>query len=179
MDVRGVNVAVPPGYPLQANGDLRPLHLPRLFAEVLRMLPGFPQSSRIFYFKIVAVLVSMGWKQSVNDPCLFAHPDHNELVVFHVDDIILAASSSQRAEESFGPNGLAKHWPTICFEVLKDALGVAYQIIYSESQRVIFASQSAYALTVLERANMQDCNGTPMPQPSGTRRTKLQVIRSS
>ena len=167
VDVRGVNVAVPPGYPLQANGDLRPLHLPRLFAEVLRMLPGFPQSSRIFYFKIVAVLISMGWKQSVNDPCLFVHPDHNELVVFHVDDIILAASSIQSANESFGPNGLAKHWPTICFEVLKDALGVAYQIIYSESQRVIFASQSAYALTVLERANMQDCNGTPMPQPSG------------
>lgn len=172
-DIKGIMALCPPGYPLDDAGELRDFQAPPLYAEVERMIPGFPQSSRVFNFDLVKKLVSIRWTQTVNDPCVFLPPPGKRgIVIFHVDDISAFLPDEKCAELFYGPEGLGKYWPTLTFRLMDKALGIAYVSNYTLSSRSIFMHQKDYAEAMLERFKMADCKPASTPAPPGLRYSK-------
>ena len=89
----------------------------------------------------------------------------------HVDDGVLAAPSFQHAEKALGLAGLGGK-KTITWGPLHSTLGIDFTVDYSAERRLVFMSQRAYAVTILERAGMLDCNPARTPASPGRRYTK-------
>jgi hypothetical protein len=170
MDRTGIIVRLPPGYDPYSNA-LRPLHLPPLYGELAGALPGIPQGSLLHYKELAPILVELGFYQADADNCLFIHSDFDAVTTLHVDDGVLAVPSHHIAEQILGPNGLAGRKP-ITWGPLHCTLGIDFKIVYSAERRMVFMSQRAYAVTILERAGMLDCNPARTPASPGRSYTK-------
>ena len=157
-DTKGIMAVCPPGYPLDNAGELRDLQAPPLYAEVKRMIPGFPQSSRVFNFDLVKKLTSIHWSQAINDPCVFLPPSGKKgIVLFHVDDISAFLPDEECAKSFYGSKGLGQYWPKLTFRLMDKALGISYVSNFTSSHRSIFMHQKDYAEEMLERFSMADC----------------------
>jgi hypothetical protein len=170
MDVEGVVVRLPDGFDPHSE-ELRPLHMPALYAELATGVPGIPQGSLLQYLDISPALVDLGFRPTEADNCLFVHTDADMATSLHVDDGILAAPSLQHAEQVLGPNGLGLT-RKLTWSPLSYTLGIAFKVDYSPSVRRVFMSQSAFAATILERAKMLDCNTTRTPATTGRAYTR-------
>ena len=89
----------------------------------------------------------------------------------HVDDGILAAPSLRHAEQVLGTEGLGRT-RRLTWSALHSTLGVDFNIEYTPLLRRVFMSQRAFAETILERANMLDCNAARTPATPGRAYTK-------
>ena len=113
----------------------------------------------------------MGYVAAAPDTCLFVHRTVNKATTLHVDDGIHACPTHQDAIEFFGPKGLGAH-REITWGPLQNTLGIAFDVAYSPDRRCIFMHQRDYALQILERANMRDCNSVRTPAIPGHVYTK-------
>jgi hypothetical protein len=165
MDRSGIIVKLPPGYDPHS-GKLRPLHLPPLYAELAKALPGIPQGSLLHYLAISPALQRLQFMPVDADNCLFLHKTRDEATSLHVDDGVLAVPTRERAEEILGNTGLGAE-RTITWGPLRNTLGVDFDVVYTAEKRMVFMSQRAYAVTILERAAMSDCNPAPTPATAG------------
>ena len=100
------------------------------------------------------------------------------LTTLHVDDGILAVPSHRYAEEFFGPKGLAAT-RKLTWSTLHHTLGVDFEVKYDGWMRRVFMSQRSFAATILERANMLNCNSTLTPAAPGCKYTKDESRRST
>jgi hypothetical protein len=170
MDRVGVIVQLAPGYDPDTN-VLRPLNLPPLYGELAKGLPGIPQGSRLQYRELAPQLQRLGLQPADADNCLFVHPTLNIATSIHVDDGLLAVPSLAHAEAILGLKGLGS-FRKITWGPLHTLLGSDFEVHYTPERRMIFMSQRSYALTILERANMMDCNPAPTPASPGHVYTK-------
>jgi hypothetical protein len=170
MDRTGVIVRLPVGYDPYSD-ELRPLHLPPLYGELANGLPGIPQGSLLQYRAIAPDLRAMGFRAAEADNCLFVHDDGDMATSLHVDDGVLAAPSLQHAERVLGLAGLGRT-RKLTWSSLHSTLGVDFDVDYSAEKRVVFMSQRNYAVTILERAGMLDCNSARTPGVPGRAYTK-------
>jgi hypothetical protein len=67
--------------------------------------------------------------------------------------------------------GLARK-RTITWEPLRCTLGIDFDVSYTAERRVVFMSQRAFAVTILERAGMLECNAARTPASPGRVYTK-------
>jgi hypothetical protein len=170
MDRKGVIVQLPPGYDPDSS-EIRPLHLPPLFGELAKALPGIPQGSLLHYKSIAPALQELQFRPVDADNCLFLHVTSDMATSLHVDDGVLAVPSHEHAVRVLGSNGLgAKR--TITWGPLTSTLGVDFEVAYTAEKRLVFMSQRAYAATILERAGMKDCNPARTPARHGQAYTK-------
>jgi hypothetical protein len=65
-----------------------------------RSLYGLKQAPRLFNAKLHKALISLGWTQATHDPCLYTlrNGDTYSLLVFVVDDLLLATNNPKHAE---------------------------------------------------------------------------------
>jgi hypothetical protein len=170
MDRKGVIVQLPPGYDPDSK-EIRPLHLPPLFGELARALPGIPQGSLLHYRSITPALRQLQFMPVDADNCLFLHTAVDMATSLHVDDGVLAVPSHEHAVRVLGEAGLGAE-RTITWGPLTNTLGVDFKVVYSSEKRVVFMSQRAYAVTILERAGMLECNPAKTPARAGQVYTK-------
>ena len=170
MDRPGVLVRLPPGYDPHSNA-LRPLNLPALYGELSAALPGIPQGSLLHYRELSPAIQEQGFKPVDADNCLFIHHAIDMATSLHVDDGVLAAPSKEHAERVLGSAGLGGR-KKITWGPLESTLGVDFKLVYTAEQRIVFMSQRAYAVTILERAGMLDCNPARVPAVPGRKYTK-------
>ena len=170
MDRPGVIVRLPPGFDPQSNA-LRPLHLPALYGELNAALPGIPQGSLLHYKELSPAIQEQGFKPVDADNCLFIHHTIDMATSLHVDDGVLAAPSKEHAERVLGSAGLGGR-KKITWGPLESTLGVDFKTVYTTDQRIVFMSQRAYAVTILERAGMLDCNPARVPAVPGRKYTQ-------
>jgi hypothetical protein len=165
MDRAGVVVQLPPAYDPYST-DLRPLHLPPLYGELAGALPGIPQGSLLHYQAIKPELEALGFKALAADNCVFLHDSIEMATTLHVDDGVLACPSLQHAEQVLGSMGLGSK-RKITWGPLKCTLGIDFIVSYTAERRVVFMSQRAFAVTILERAGMLHCNAARLPAKPG------------
>ena len=170
MDRSGIIVRCPAGYDPDSPA-LRPLHLPPLYGELAAALPGIPQGSLLHYKELSSAIQEQGFKPLDADNCLFLHNTIDMATTLHVDDGVLAAPSLEHAEKFLGSSGLGRK-KKITWGPLSNTLGIDFKVVYSAEQRMIFMSQRSYAVTILERANMRDCNPARTPASPGRKYTK-------
>jgi len=170
MDRAGIMVQLPPGYDPHS-AALRPLHLPPLYGELAGALPGIPQGSLLHYLALSPSLQELHFKPAAADNCLFIHRDLDMATSLHVDDGVLAAPSLQHAEQVLGPAGLGSK-RKITWGPLQCTLGIDFTVVYSAEMRMVFMSQRSFAVTILERAGMMDCNPARTPASAGRAYTK-------
>jgi hypothetical protein len=170
MDREGVIVQLPPGYDPDSRA-IRPLHLPPLYGELAKALPGIPQGSLLHYRAIFPALQELNFMPVDADNCLFLHATRDMATTLHVDDGVLAVPSHEDAVRVLGSTGLgAKR--TITWGPLHSTLGVDFEVVYTAEKRLVFMSQRAYAVTILKRAGMMDCNPARTPATPGRAYTK-------
>ena len=170
MDRKGVIVQLPPGFD-PCSDVLRPLDSPPLYGELGKALPGIPQGSLLHYKELSPALQELGFQPIAADNCLFLHRTIEMATSLHVDDGVLAVPSHKQAEEVLGLNGLGGK-KAITWGPLHSTLGIDFTVVYSAEQRMVFMSQRAYAVTILERAGMLDCNPARTPASPGQKYTK-------
>jgi hypothetical protein len=170
MDRKGVIVQLPPGFDPDSKA-IRPLHLPPLYGELAKALPGIPQGSLLHYRAISPALQELQFMPVDADNCLFLHSTLDMATSLHVDDGVLAVPSHEQAERILGSAGLGSK-RTIVWGPLHNTLGVDFEVVYTAEKRLVFMSQRAYAVTILERAGMLDCNPAHTPAVSGRAYTK-------
>ena len=170
MDRKGVIVQLPPGFDPHSD-VLRPLDAPPLYGELGKALPGIPQGSLLHYKELSPALQELDFQPIAADNCLFLHRTIEMATSLHVDDGVLAAPSHKHAEQVLGPNGLGGK-KAITWGPLHNTLGIDFAVVYSAEQRMVFMSQRAYAVTILERAGMLDCNPARTPASPGQKYTK-------
>jgi hypothetical protein len=170
MDREGVIVRLPPAFDPWSD-ELRPLNMPPLYAEMATGVPGIPQGSLLQWRDIAPALHDLGFQSVDADNCLFFHKDIDMATSLHVDDGILAAPSLRHAEQVLGTEGLGRT-RRLTWSALHSTLGVDFNIEYTPLLRRVFMSQRAFAETILERANMLDCNAARTPATPGRAYTK-------
>ncbi|KAF8780514.1 hypothetical protein HU200_001642 [Digitaria exilis] len=124
-----------------------------------RSLYGLRQAPRAWFTKFADYAVSLGFKQSRSDSSLFVynHGGSMAYLLLYVDDMILSASSTTFLQQlitslrsAFAVKDMGPVHHFLGVDVRRDAAGFKL-------------SQSAYALDVLERAGMANCNSSPTP----------------
>jgi hypothetical protein len=165
MDRAGVIVQLPPGYDPDST-DIRPLHLPPLYGELAGALPGIPQGSLLHYEAMKPELKQLGFLPLAADNCLFLHDTLEMATSLFVDDGVLACPSLKHAEQVLGPSGLGG-MRKITWGPLRCTLGIDFDVSYTAERRLVFMSQRSFAVTILERAGMLDCNSTRLPASAG------------
>ena len=165
-------VKLSPGFDPDSD-EIRPLDAPPLYAQMDTAVPGAPQAALLHFESISANIILLGFIPAEADKCLFVHPTEDMATTLWVDDGMLAVPDLASAEKFLGKTGLGKDrgikWGPLHGT---EHLGVHFTVQYSEVRRVVFMSQRAFALTVLERAGMLDCNSSPTPATAGRRYTK-------
>ena len=170
IDKKGIMVKLPVGYDPDAD-RLRPLEAPPLYAELVKSIPGMPQSSLVHYKGLVPDLMEQGFVATDVDPCLFVHRTLQMAMAVHVDDGILMCASDDEAEGVLGPSGLGKR-RKLTWGPLDSTLGIEFEVNYGSSRRSIFMHQRNYAVTVLRRSGLYDSNSVLTPAVPGRRYTK-------
>ena len=169
MDVKGaylnapidkeIYVQQPPGYERTDESGTR------LTCHLKRSLYGVKQSGRNWYMTLTDFLKSKNFTVTNTDPCVYVRgntPDDQLIILFWVDDIILASSNIELIEAM-------KLDLSECFKIddrgeLQWFLGVDFKRL--PDGRYLM-SQERYAKTILQRFNMSNCNPASTPAEKG------------
>jgi hypothetical protein len=74
-----------------------------IYVKLNKALYGLKESAKCWYENLAAFILSIGFKVSIHDHCLFYRVDGDEVtyVICHVDDILIAATHDSLIEEFF------------------------------------------------------------------------------
>ena len=132
---------------------------------LLKGVPGIPQGSRLFYETFSAHLLTIGYKPTLADKCLFVNADIKEknAVLLWVDDFV----HMHETEEVFNKFmvGIRLKFTVPTVGSLTGFLGI--EIIYDPAKRKLNMNQSSSIDVLLERAGMTDCNAASTPCVAG------------
>jgi histone deacetylase 1/2 len=135
-----------------------PTMKPRL---LIKGVPGIPQGSRLFFETFSAHLISMGYKPSNADKCLFIHPGLGEknAIIIWVDDFVFM-HERERTFANFMASIRTKFIVPGAAS-LNSFLGM--EIVHDVGAKIMTISQKNSINVLLERAKMNDCNSAITP----------------
>ena len=129
-----------------------------------KALYGLKEAPRPWYQHVDEFLLSIGIHKSVNNPNLYLTPDRELMLLLYVDDLLLATKHRPRIEQAKGH---------LHSRYRMSDLGPARQFLGLEIDRLpnghLRLYQTRFILKVLQRFNMQDCNGVHTPMEAGRR----------
>jgi hypothetical protein len=149
------------------NGDLEEeifMELPEGYQQkgmvyrVLKSLYGLKQSSRQWYQKLDNFLISLGFKRSAADPCLYIR--NKCWIAVYVDDLSIAGSLK---EVDLLKDYLQDKFKMKDLGDLKNFLGL--EIRRDRKKRLLWISQTKYLEKILRDNQMEDCNRVSTPFP--------------
>jgi hypothetical protein len=130
--------------------------------RVLRSLYGLKQSARDWNHLCRDYLVTIGFKQSLADPCLFTHQERRIYLLVYVDDILCATEGLKDSEWVYSK--LSQRFDTKNLGQATKLLGI--RITRNRKTREIYLDQEQYLLGVLNKFGMEALKyrkrGTPM-----------------
>ena len=138
-----------------------------LVCRLKRSLYGLKQSPRCWNQALDTQLKSMGFKQSVSDPCIYTSKTDDGLFILgvYVDDILLAGESEQKLEQVktvLGQQFLLKDMGELNY-----FLGVSVK--QNPEQGKIWIGQPSYTEAVLKKFGMEHSKPTSTPVAPGTK----------
>ncbi|EEB88881.1 hypothetical protein MPER_13095 [Moniliophthora perniciosa FA553] len=157
-------VAQPPGYMVKGKED---------WVWLLRKaLYGLRQSAFLWYQKLKAILITLGFKPCPSDPCVFVCRTEKGTVIItsHVDDLGLFASSKSILDE-FKSN-FSKHVVISDKGEISQLLGMT--VTRDRAARTISFNQSLYIDSIVERFSLESARSSPTPIAHGTKLSKTQ-----
>ncbi|XP_021971245.1 uncharacterized mitochondrial protein AtMg00810-like [Helianthus annuus] len=124
-----------------------------------KSLYGLKQAPRAWYQRFTDYVLTVGFIQSRCDASLFIfHHGHDvAFLLLYVDDIVLVTSSDLLRQRLMA--NLAGEFAMKDLGPLSFFLGISV----SRIQDTMFLSQHAYALDIIKRANMTQCNPVATP----------------
>ncbi len=131
----------------------------RLVCKLNKSLYGLKQSSRCWNSMLDEHLKSIGFTQTVSDPCIYVKEENGDIfiVAIHVDDIILAGKTDEeiaKVKESIAERFQAKDMGE-----LKYILGL--QVIHENGK--IWIGQPTYTESILKKFGMENCKTLETP----------------
>ena len=133
-----------------------------IYVRLLRSLYGLREAPRIFHMGLKKHLISLGFKASSFDPCLFSktYPDGNFVwAAMHVDDIyVLAKTTSVRDQFR---SGMEARYELSWQDEATSFLG--FTITRDRTRKALTISQPGYARHVVEMAGLQNAPDAPSP----------------
>ena len=130
--------------------------------RVLRSLYGLKQSARDWNHLCRDYLLTIGFKQSLADPCLFTHQERQIRLLVYVDDILCATEKIK--DSDWVHSILSQRFTTKNLGQATKLLGI--RITRNRKTREIFLDQEQYLLGVLRKFGIEAVKyrkrGTPM-----------------
>ena len=131
-----------------------------LVCRLKKSLYGLKQSPRCWNHVFKEFMLSLGFVQTVTDPCVFIRvlKDKLTIVTVHVDDLILLTDTEEQMIDL--KTSLANHFKMKDMGVLHYCLGVSVTI----KDGVLQISQEQYIDKIMRKYKLQDCKtvSTPM-----------------
>ena len=137
-----IYLSKPDGVPVRSGYALR----------TLRSLYGLKQSARDWNLLAKEFLISIGFQQSLADPCLYVHAKKGIILLLYVDDI--AAASKYGPELDWFYSQLSARFNAKDLGEIRKILGV--RITRNRQNRELFIDQEQYLRAVLDRLGFTD-----------------------
>lgn len=131
-------------------------------SEVCRLkkaIYGLKQAARSWYKTIEPALLAMGFKKSINEPCIFYKNWENQLVIVtvYVDDLLIFSTCKELTEEVRA--ALGKKFEVHSLGPLRSYLGIRF----TRTEDALQLDQTAYIGDILRRFNMENCKAVSTP----------------
>jgi hypothetical protein len=151
-------------YCQQPKGFEDPAH-PDYVCLLQKSLYGLKQAPRAWYTRFTNFITSIGFSSSRSDSFLFIFhsSEHVAYLLLYVDDIVLTASSSAFLHHII--TQLHAEFSMIDLGSLSHFLGISV----TRSSQGLHLSQRQYALDLIQRAGMHDCNPVKTPIDAGAK----------
>ncbi|GKD55997.1 ribonuclease H-like domain-containing protein [Tanacetum coccineum] len=132
---------------------------PHHVCKLQRSLYGLKQAPRAWFQRFAGYALRVGFSASRCDSSLFIYRHGMDIayLLIYVDDIILTASSTDLLQRII--SSLHKEFEMTDFGALNYFLGISV----TRDSTGMFLSQRKYAMELLERAHMANCNSTRTP----------------
>ncbi|GJT39854.1 ribonuclease H-like domain-containing protein [Tanacetum coccineum] len=132
---------------------------PHHVCRLQRSLYGLKQAPRAWFQRFAGYALRVGFTSSRCDSSLFIYQHGTEVayLLIYVDDIVLTASSTDLLQRII--SSLHKEFDMTDLGALNYFLGISV----TRDARGMFLSQKKYAMELLERAHMSNCNSTRTP----------------
>jgi len=129
-----------------------------------KALYGLKEAPRLWYRHIDEFLLSAGFRKSINDPNLYQSIDGELLLILYIDDLLLAAKHRHRIDQA--KNLLHSRYRMNDLGSARQFLGLEIDHLPNGNLKL---HQTRFILKVLQRFDMQDCNGVHTPMETGQR----------
>lgn len=140
--------------------------------QVIRALYGLVQSPRAWYQTLRDTLISMGFRQSDFDPCVYIHDERSIIMSIHVDDI--GACAPTDAALDWFEEELAKHW-----KFTKDTENTTYLGMHVlQAKDSITIHQSGYIRRSVKKYGLEHAPTTRIPADPKTRLMRCKTVAS-
>ena len=135
--------------------------------KLRKSLYGLKQAGRDWYMAHTQVLLSMGFKQSRVDPCLFHHETRQLWLHMYVDDDLVATAS----EDNFNwfVEEMGKHFEVGSATLAEHYLGIRIQ----QSPGCVKMDQQASVEDLISRYGLEESKPVSTPSNPGQRLSKL------
>jgi len=133
----------------------------KLVCKLRKGLYGLKQAGMLWHNRLHKFLISIGFKQSRNDLCLYYRGEgKNKLVlIIYVDDLVYASQTEQ--EPIKFEHQLDKEFKTTHEGTIKWILGI--KVDHDIRTGITTLSQEKYVDNILKRFNMESCRGAATP----------------
>ena len=129
-----------------------------------KALYGLKEAPRLWYEEIDRFLLSEGVRKSVNDPNLYLCSDCELILLLYVDDLLLTVKDRTRINNTKAR--LHSRYKMSDLDPARKFLGLEIDRL---PNGYIQLHQKPFILKVLQRFNMQECNGVHTPMEPGRR----------
>ena len=141
---------------------------PRLACRLIKTIYGLKQSPRAWYGKIHLFFIANGFIRSEEDHSFYIHESRSLIILLYVDDMVLAASSSESIPWAQG--SLSREFETTDLGELTSFIGV--KIFRNRLLRTLKASQGSYVKRILKDHGMEWCATVASPADPSVRLMK-------
>jgi hypothetical protein len=148
----------------------------KLGCRLRKSIYGLKQASRQWYLKFDKTIKEFGFKENVEDNCVYAKFKNGKYVflILYVDDILLASSEVSLLLET--KKFLFSHFEMKDLGEARFVLGI--EIHRDRLKGVLGLSQKTYIEKVLKKFNMHKCSASPAPIVKGDRYGEFQCPKT-
>ena len=137
----------------------------KMVCRLLKSLYGLKQAGRIWYKMLHDYLTANGFTRCNKEYCLYVQRDDDgiTMIVVYVDDLTIAASSTQRIKDT--KDALSKRFEMKDLGEIKYLLKI--EIERNRKEKTMTLSQRKYIHDILDRFDMLDASAALTPQVHG------------